>query len=200
MEDQELIKSEKYKKMEPEKTSFSIHGFDYCVEYLNDKHAKSKSLLIEAEHDYSKRVWKKRIDDEGLNGNGINKIKLYPETLFKILKNSGLKRESSTIYKTIFPEKEKTEDSPLSIVIDIENEFPELCEQCLIILDPVDISMEQLLEKQIKDVRKIITKNEDNIYGQKNVIEEMTSKLNNLDERVKPLILTVVNLQESLKT
>jgi len=163
--------------------NFIICNFGYNIDFFDDEFAKNKTMLIEAEHLDTKRVWKLLIEEKGLcasSHGGKNKIMLGPDTIFKAFDTAlkSLKSDKFSNNKIItgafsieFPLNGKDEHSSLIIVIDIENQFAELYQQCPITLEPVQITNEELHHKQIEHLRKKIKLLEQEIYLSKGKIK-----------------------------
>jgi len=110
----------------PEVVAFDKNEFQYTIKLLRDRFLEGTSLLVECEHEMSKRMWRLRIDDT-LTGSSVHKIHLKAETVFKIFQNYARNNNQNDAYSVQFPEKQKDEKSNLMILIDIHHQISEIC-------------------------------------------------------------------------
>ena len=169
---------------EPEVITFEQFVFQYTVTLRYDPQTKTKSLLIEAEHKESKRLWNLRIDD-ALRFS--NKKTVGPDTLFTIFKSTINNDVNQDSYSIEYPTKEKSIDSDLQILININYIIKEACIQIDILLKPVLMSDTELHQKQITHLKQDIITMANRIKSLEDTIVEQVNVKNDFDLKLKAL-------------
>lgn len=146
----------------PETIQFGMHVFQYTVTLRYDPETRTESLMIEAEHSESRRLWTLRIDEGLQSSNTYNKKPLGPDTIFTIFKSTTNNGGDPTAFSFLgysieYPKKEKAPESDLQILINIIHRYKEACSQIDILLKPTRMSDTKLHERQIQHLREANT-------------------------------------------